>query len=119
MLKTVGVEFLSSLCQSYTALISNEGLVILNSIFFSLLSEGNLQFEDEEGEDTAAAPPPPEAEGKAAAPAYSGSTTVVHPYLSSFVNYTHPQKFQVHLTLTHLSEITSDMKKLADDNWIT
>ena len=85
-------------------------------LFF--LSKGNLQFEDEEGEDTAAAPPPPEAEGKAAAPAYSGSTTVVHPYLSSFVNYTHPQKFQVHLTLTHLSEITSDMKKLADDNWI-
>ena len=60
---------------------------------------GNLAFENEESEDTTADAPPAPAAGadpaKQAAPAYSGSTTVVHPYLSSFVNYTHPQKFQV------------------------
>ena len=30
----------------------------------------------------------------AAAAAHSGSTTNVHPLLSSFINYTHPIKFQ-------------------------
>ena len=58
---------------------------------------GQLQIGEEESEDTAADAPKTE-EGadpaKAAAPAYSGSTVVVHPLLSSFVNYTHPQKFQ-------------------------
>ena len=49
---------------------------------------GNLAFENEESEDTTADAPPAPAAGadpaKQAAPAYSGSTTVVHPYLSSF-----------------------------------
>ena len=53
--------------------------------------KGALEIGDEESEDTAAAPPQ---EGETPAQgAHSGSTTNVHPFLSSMVNYIHPMKF--------------------------
>ena len=55
--------------------------------------KGQLETGDDESEDTAAEAKPAEGEGAAAQPAHSGSTTNVHPLLSSIVNYTHPTKF--------------------------
>ena len=56
--------------------------------------KGQLEIGDEESEDTSAAPPPTDGDPNAAAqPAHSGSTTNVHPFLSSMVNYIHPTKF--------------------------
>lgn len=73
-----------------------------------LFMQGQFVIEDEEKEDaTAAVPNPPEekkaepeptaaAEGGDAPPPiqYTGSTTNVHPWLSSMVNYAQPIKFQ-------------------------
>ncbi|XP_072383579.1 1-phosphatidylinositol 4,5-bisphosphate phosphodiesterase isoform X3 [Diabrotica undecimpunctata] len=72
-----------------------------------LFMKGQFVIEDEEREDANASaerpiPPdasienPPEAaEGEIAAPVnYTGSTTNVHPWLSSMVNYAQPVKFQ-------------------------
>ena len=57
--------------------------------------KGALEIGDEESEDTSAAPPPADdtAGQGAAQPAHTGSTTNVHPFLSSMVNYIHPTKF--------------------------
>uniref|UniRef100_A0A8D8ZM93 Phosphoinositide phospholipase C n=1 Tax=Cacopsylla melanoneura TaxID=428564 RepID=A0A8D8ZM93_9HEMI len=69
-----------------------------------LFRQGQFVIEDEEKEDaTAALPGPPEekkaeeeAEADAAPPpiVYTGSTTNVHPWLSSMINYAQPIKFQ-------------------------
>lgn len=64
-----------------------------------LYLKGALEIGNEESEDTAAAPAPKPEEGadpaaaSSSQPAHSGSTSNVHPLLSSFVNYTHPTKF--------------------------
>ncbi len=60
--------------------------------------KGQLDTTGDVSEDTSAAPaaPPAEGDGAAAAPAqpaHSGSTTNIHPLLSSFVNYVHPVHF--------------------------
>ncbi len=60
--------------------------------------KGQLEIGDEESEDTSAAPPPTDdpavaAAGAPAGPSHTGSTTNVHPFLSSMVNYIHPTKF--------------------------
>ena len=53
--------------------------------------KGALEIVDEVSEDTAVAPPQ---EGETPAQgAHSGTTTNVHPFLSSMVNYIHPTKF--------------------------
>ena len=53
--------------------------------------KGALEIGEEESEDTSTAPPQ---EGEAPAQgAHTGSTTNVHPFLSSMVNYIHPMKF--------------------------
>ncbi|BET01285.1 phospholipase C [Nesidiocoris tenuis] len=69
-----------------------------------LFQQGQFVIEDEEKEDaTAPVPNPPvevvkpEAEAEADVPppiVYTGSTTNVHPWLSSMVNYAQPIKFQ-------------------------
>lgn len=86
----------------------------VEKVELELFLKGELTIEKEPVEDAsagkppdAAAPPPPEpgkegapapgGEGapgaEAAAPAYSGSTTNVHPFLSSMVNYAQPVHF--------------------------
>ncbi|CAH0387583.1 unnamed protein product [Bemisia tabaci] len=70
-----------------------------------LFRQGQFVIEDEEKEDaTAAAPPPEEKKAEEAEAAaedappvpvqHTGSTTNVHPWLSSMVNYAQPIKFQ-------------------------
>lgn len=88
----------------------------VEKVELELFLKGELKTDDEPEEDASAAkppeaaappPPPPEgaaagepgaegapAEGGEAAVAYSGSTTNVHPWLSSMVNYAQPIKFQ-------------------------
>ncbi|KAL1455586.1 hypothetical protein WDU94_009670 [Cyamophila willieti] len=69
-----------------------------------LFRQGQFVIEDEEKEDATAPTAPPveekkaeeEAEADAAPPpiVYTGSTTNVHPWLSSMINYAQPIKFQ-------------------------
>lgn len=89
----------------------------VEKVELELWLKGELKTDDDPEEDAgagkppeaaAAPPPPPEAaaggeaaggaeaggEGDAAAANYSGSTTNVHPWLSSMVNYAQPIKFQ-------------------------
>ena len=69
-----------------------------------LYKQGQLEIGEEASEDTDAKPADPAAaaaggadgkpaDGKPAAPAHTGSTTNVHPLLSSIVNYTWPIHF--------------------------
>ena len=76
-----------------------------------LFRKGQLEIGPEESEDVNAVAPEKkeETEGAPAADgpvAYSGSTTNVHPWLSSMVNYTHPMKFQVRLVSIAYSRIS-------------
>lgn len=89
----------------------------VEKVELELWLKGELKTDDDPEEDAGAGkpaeaaappPPPPEAaaggeaaggaegggEGDAAAANYSGSTTNVHPWLSSMVNYAQPIKFQ-------------------------
>ncbi|KAM7349193.1 no receptor potential A isoform 1-T7 [Cochliomyia hominivorax] len=88
----------------------------VEKVELELFLKGELKTDDDPEEDASAAkppepaPPPPPAEGAPpaepgaegapageggeAAVAYSGSTTNVHPWLSSMVNYAQPIKFQ-------------------------
>lgn len=88
----------------------------VEKVELELWLKGELKTDDEPEEDASAgkppeaAPPPPAAEGapaeagadgagaegggEAAAANYSGSTTNVHPWLSSMINYAQPIKFQ-------------------------
>lgn len=86
----------------------------VEKVELELWLKGELKTDDDPEEDASAKPPeaapPPEAaaappagepgaegapaEGEAAAVNYSGSTTNVHPWLSSMVNYAQPIKFQ-------------------------
>ena len=58
--------------------------------------KGELQLGNDVSEDASAAAPPPSEPtegGPPQPPAHSGSTTNVHPFLSSMINYVHPIKF--------------------------
>lgn len=86
----------------------------VEKVELELWLKGELKTDDDPEEDASAKPPeaapPPEAaaappagepgadgaapEAEAAAVNYSGSTTNVHPWLSSMVNYAQPIKFQ-------------------------
>ena len=71
---------------------------------FLIILPGQLEIGAEESEDTDVVVKKDEGESDPAAaaqpaqPVHTGSTTNVHPLLSSIVNYTHPTKFQVHIS---------------------
>ena len=82
----------------------------VEKVELELYKKGQLEIGEEASEDTAAAPAgdgaaaaAPAADGKPAAPAHTGSTTNVHPLLSSIVNYTWP----IHFGGTTSSEVLS------------
>lgn len=71
-------------------------------LIFVFNLSGQLEIGAEESEDTDVVVKKDEGETDPAAsaaqptqPVHTGSTTNVHPLLSSIVNYTHPTKFQV------------------------
>ena len=70
----------------------------VEKVELELYKKGELEIGEEASEDTDAKPAEgaaaaPAADGKPAAPAHTGSTTNVHPLLSSIVNYTWPIHF--------------------------